>query len=472
MATEASVILLEFNELCPSLMEQFMAAGELPAFKRLFNESLVYVTEAAEKSPNLDPWIQWVTVHTGLNYSDHGIQQLDEGHRLKKDRLWDIVSAAGKPVWVCGSMSVDYKKPISGCVIPDPWATHVAPHPQELATFFNFVQRNVLEYTNEKMPLTMSDYAAFLYFLLTHGLTVSTGIAVIEQLISERRNGDRWKRATLLDKMQTDVFAHVYKKLKPAFSTFFLNSTAHFQHFYWRNMEPDKFQVQPSAADNAKYGGAILYGYREMDKIVGRFIDLAGSNATLILSTAISQQACTVYEEDGGRLLYRPREFEQVLRLAGVKEPYTVAPVMAHQFHVFFQTEEQAKEAEPQMCSLRLDGKQVLEVTRKGNQIYSGSQIYFDVPKDAKLETSGAPQAVLFDEVFYRIEGMKSGMHHADGIFWVRNPKREHKVNAEKVALDSVAPTILDILKLAQPSQMGGTSLLKPQVADKQAIPV
>src|SRR2546423_14753697 len=38
-----SVILLEFNELSPSLMHRFMAAGELPNFQRLYRESLVYV---------------------------------------------------------------------------------------------------------------------------------------------------------------------------------------------------------------------------------------------------------------------------------------------------------------------------------------------------------------------------------------------------------------------------------------------
>src|ERR1041385_882411 len=58
------VIVLEFNELCPSLMEQFMKQGLLPGFSRLHSESYAYVTDAEEVAPNLEPWIQWVTVHT------------------------------------------------------------------------------------------------------------------------------------------------------------------------------------------------------------------------------------------------------------------------------------------------------------------------------------------------------------------------------------------------------------------------
>ena len=66
MATTLPVLLLEFNELSPRLMDQLMAAGQLPNFKILHDESEVYVTGAVEKHPYLEPWIQWITVHCGL----------------------------------------------------------------------------------------------------------------------------------------------------------------------------------------------------------------------------------------------------------------------------------------------------------------------------------------------------------------------------------------------------------------------
>ena len=66
MATTLPVLLLEFNELSPRLMDQLMAAGQLPNFKILHDESEVHVTGAVEKHPYLEPWIQWITVHCGL----------------------------------------------------------------------------------------------------------------------------------------------------------------------------------------------------------------------------------------------------------------------------------------------------------------------------------------------------------------------------------------------------------------------
>jgi len=76
------MIVLEFNELSPALMETFIDQGYLPNFKRLRDESSVFTTDAEEVAPNLDPWIQWVTVHSGLSYDEHGIFHLGDGDKL------------------------------------------------------------------------------------------------------------------------------------------------------------------------------------------------------------------------------------------------------------------------------------------------------------------------------------------------------------------------------------------------------
>ena len=100
-----SVILIEFNELTPSLMDKFMAAGHLPHFKLFHDEAHVYRTDAEEEGENLNPWIQWITVHTGLSASEHGITRLSDGHTLQTKAVWDLLGDAGFRVWICGSMN-------------------------------------------------------------------------------------------------------------------------------------------------------------------------------------------------------------------------------------------------------------------------------------------------------------------------------------------------------------------------------
>src|SRR5216683_2600949 len=191
------VILLELNELSPALMDRFMRQGKLPHFQRLRDESRVYVSDAEEEQPNLEPWIQWVTVHSGLSFAEHGIYHLGDGHKLARKCLWDLVSDSGRPVWVCGSMNLRFDPSINGYVLPDPWTTNVVPHPVELAPYFQFVQRNVQEYTADRVPFSMSDYLKFLAFMMKHGLSLSTVAAIVKQLASERRGKARWKRAAI-----------------------------------------------------------------------------------------------------------------------------------------------------------------------------------------------------------------------------------------------------------------------------------
>jgi hypothetical protein len=143
METPLPVILVEFNELSPALMDRFIGAEHLPNFKRMRDQSEVCISVAEEKPPHLDPWIQWVDVHTGVPYSQHGISDLSQGHNLRYESVWSVVSDAGWPVWVCGSMNVQYKEGIRGYILPDPWATDLPPYPRELKPYFHFIQQNV-----------------------------------------------------------------------------------------------------------------------------------------------------------------------------------------------------------------------------------------------------------------------------------------------------------------------------------------
>jgi len=454
MKTAQRVMLLEFNELSPQLMDRFMGEGHLPNFRRLRSESQIYVTEAAERGWELNPWVQWVTVHSGLDYQDHGITELDEGAKLQAERVWDVVSQAGLPVWVCGSMNVAYRQPVNGLVMPDPWTTKVPPS-DTLQPFFRFVRQHVTEHTKDSLPLGRADYLRFGAFMLRHGLSFATVAAIVRQLVSERTTPDQyWKRAVLLDKLQFDVFRWYYRKTKPAFSTFFSNSTAHYQHYYWREMEPHLFTVQSTPEQVAAHEKAILFGYREMDTMMAKALALAGRDTAVIFATAISQQPCLVYEEQGGKVIYRPRDFEALMNFAGVTESYSIAPVMAEVFNIHVPREEDAARVEAKLAALHSGGRPAMQLLRTGTIINAKCRLHEKLPLDTALGRKDSAQTVPLFDVFYQIEDLKSGMHHPDGMLWIRLPDKGHQLHTTKVPLASLAPTMLRLLSLPRPSHM------------------
>jgi hypothetical protein len=442
-ATHSRMIVLELNELTPSLIQRFMGDGTLPNFSRLYSESEIYTTTAAEHPPNLDPWIQWVTMHSGLNFSDHGLQRLNEGHTLNVPRVWDLLTASGRRAWICGSMNVGDRALEGGCLLPDPWTTKVRPQPAALEPYFAFVQRQVMEHTNAQAALGVNDLRRFLGFLASHGLSRHSVTAIAKQLLEERRGPARWKRVALLDKLQFDVFAWYYRKIQPHFSTFFLNSTAHYQHLYWREMDPGAFQVQPTEEQRRTYRDAIKYGYQQMDRLIARVFDMADPDTTIVMATALSQQPCLMFEEQGGKFFYRPTDVGRLTSFAGISDSYTVSPVMAHQFHLYFETLEAAEQAAQKLTRVSHRSRQAVAVERNGCGLFVGCRVYERLTRDATLTLDGGAGEVPFFDMFYQVDGVKSGMHHPDGMLWIRTPHHAHVVHSTHVPLATVAPTIL-----------------------------
>jgi hypothetical protein len=462
MQTRLPVILLELNELSPILMERFISGGKLPNFKRLRDRSVVFLSEAEERAPDLEPWIQWVNVHTGVPYSEHGVSRLSEGHKLQHKCIWEVVSDSGAPVWVCGSMNVRYEPTIRGWILPDPWSTDVAPHPDSLQPYFRFIQQNVLEHTRDRVSLSKSDYAQFLRFMVGNGLSLRTLNSILKQLASEKRTGaGRWRRAFLMDKLQFDLFSAVYERLKPSFSTFFLNSTAHMQHMYWRDMEPDKFKVARAPDKQKEYATAILQGYQEMDVLIGRLLTQVGDDALIIMATALSQQPCLDYEEAGGKRGHRIHDFSALLAFAGVTARFRVAPVMAEQFWIHFENRADAEDAQTKLSALHVVQQRAIETGLEGNSVFAACAIRKFVAPEALLQVAGADRSIPFFQMFYAAEGLKSGMHHPDGMLWIRDPRQSHAMHPEKVGLVSIAPTILDLLGVEKPAYMKGESLTR-----------
>ena len=461
------VVFLEFNELSPSLMDRFVKEGHLPNFRRLREQSHIYTTQADEPNfPHLEPWIQWVTIHCGLRFQEHQVFHLGDGPALKAKCIWDVLSSANHKVAVCGSMNVRYDAPVNGYVLPDPWTTGVKPYPESLSPYARFVQANVQEYSNDRVPLKKSDYLSFLQFMASHGLSTSTVISIVKQLASERGANTRWRRAFILDRLQFDVFRSLYLRDRPEFATFFLNSTAHMQHIYWRNMQPELFKVKPTEQEQKDFAAAILTGYQEMDDLVGKTLDMVDDDTYVFFMTALSQQPCLIYEESGGKILYRPRSFDDFLKFAGVQGPYEVEPVMAEQFHVHFKSEAAAEAAALTLASLKVDGERAAFSIRDGSSVFCGSSLFQELPKEAAL-VNAAGKSARFFELFYRIEGMKSGMHHPDGMLWVRTPAKEHRVHGEKVELVSLMPTVLNLFGAEAPANVKGKPLaaIAPQSA-------
>jgi hypothetical protein len=439
----AKIIVLEFNELVPKLLDQFIAEGRLPNFKRLRDESIVATTDAEEKAPNLEPWIQWVTVHSGVPFSQHKCFDLNDGARYSGPRIWDLAARAGRKVWICGSMNAGVQFPEdAGYFLPDPWATDIRAVPESyFEPYLRVVRAYVQEHSSGKPEVTPADMLRFARFMVANGLSPKTVWGTARQLFGELREKVQWRRATILDRLQWDLFRAIYRRIQPDVATFFLNSTAHFQHFHWREMEPEQFSVAPSPDALRTYRGTIAFGYEQMDAIVGEALNLAGPDTSVVLCTGLSQQPM---EDDGGRQIFRHRDHASLLAWIGVAGNPAYAPIMSQQFILTFETEEDAAQAARHLDAVRMDdGRPVMLARLDGTKVLTGCMITNPPPEDAMVMSGASNEPQRFWDLFYPLEALRSGMHHPDGVLWIRTPSRQHVEIDRKVSLLELAPTFL-----------------------------
>src|ERR1700674_3302937 len=338
------VMLLEFNELSPSLLERWMAEGKLPNFKRFYDRSQVFTAVADETDPDyLEPWIQWYSLHTGLSYRQHGVFHLTDGPKANHKDIWQRLADNGFKVGNCGSMNARALRAVDSFYLPDPWCTSETPHPAELSAFHKVVTNRVQENSTAGTgALSLGDQGRFLGFLMSHGLRLSTLWAVARQLWSDTvlRQETTWKRVVLLDKMQMDLFRYYWRLYQPDFATFFLNSTAHYQHGYWHCLFPESFASPADPGQLRRFGGAILFGYQQMDRLLEAFFEFERQGVMLILSTALSQHGNTRTDT----LYYRPRDARRLLTALDI-HPEMLQPVMSEQYSARFADQSAADQA-------------------------------------------------------------------------------------------------------------------------------
>jgi hypothetical protein len=357
--------------------------------------------------------------------------------------------------------------------LPDPWCNTEEPYPQELSVFSRFIASNVRDNSRrENAGMSKFDALRFLLFMARHGLRGSTVAAVVRQIWSDTvlRQKTWWRRAVLLDKFQFDVFKWYWDRNQPDFSSFFLNSTAHYQHAYWHCLFPEEFPASGNNASLESYKDAILFGYQEMDKLLASCFELESQGATLVLSTALSQHA----NVRADRIYYRPLDAAAMLARLGIT-PAQLLPVMADSFAAQYATQAETDAARGKLASLRCNGRPVITFGPAPDLTlyFSASAIRDRVEQDVLLE--GYPGAARFGEIFYPLPHTKSGAHHPDSVLWFKDGV--HQVHADKVSILDILPTILEYLgiprKAADPQNvLEGSSLLPGMESTTKAVAV
>ena len=462
------LILVEMNEITWRLVDPLLAKGELPHFARLIARGVRAAPVAEEEGADLDPWVSWTTVYTGRKVSEHGVKFLEQPpETVQGPRLWDIVADAGKPVGIFGSiMSWPPRQDVTGFWVPGTFS----PGHQTFPASLEPIQELNLTYTREHMPVggdvrRRMGKVELVLKLKALGLRVAT-LTRIAGFFARRATGaaQEWEKVSMQPLINFDFFERLWRKHRPVFATFHTNHVAHYQHRYWRATDPTPFLEKPDAEEVRKYGGAIRFGYRVADELLGRIMAMADAETTIVVASALAQQPYVTEEFRGGRSVVRMRDIHRVLDLIGATGRCRAYSVMAPQWNLEFDDPQVQRAA-----ALALEQAYVgtpehalFACASAGNTLCINIRQKLPRPIDGAAEcvfpTTG--KRIRMDELCAEKDPTpKQGHHDRTGLLIMAGPDIAAGVDLGSCSTLDLAPTMLKALQMDVPAHMGGRVL-------------
>ena len=398
--------LLELNEINFDVAAQYLERypTKLTHIQRIINSGLI--TTLAEKNyDELEPWVQWASVHTGLTYNQHGIFRLGDVVGADSPQIFELIELAGFSVGSISAMNTENRLKNAAYFIPDPWTKTLSDDSFWSKALTEAVSQAVND--NSQAKITFKTAVQIILALLRFARPKHY-LRYVKYIFQSRWKP--WLKPLVLDLLLYDIHYSFFKNRNPNFSTLFLNAGAHIQHHYFFNAEPirQSISIKNPTWYIKESADPLLDSLELYDLICGELLDRKDSE--LIIATGLSQKPY-----DRVKFYYRLKAHEKFLEQLGLS--YTaVHPRMTRDFLVEFQSELDAAEAEAILKKILIesDGSPLFGVIEnRGSSLFVTLTYSNEIDKTTSFVINEQVIPLKPHVVFVAI---KNGMHQAEGF--------------------------------------------------------
>jgi hypothetical protein len=400
------LILLELNEVNFDVVENYVSSdGErFRSLKKLLEGPRIR-TSCEKRYEELEPWIQWASVHTGKTYAEHSIFRLGDIVRSDVPQIFEQLEQAGYKVGAISAMNAKNRLSQPAYFIPDPWTQTPADSSWWSRSLGQAVSQIVND--NAQARVTVKSALQLLLGLLRFARIGHYG-KYLYLLLAIRRKP--WLKALVLDLLLHDVHWKMFNSKKPNFSTLFLNAGAHIQHHYFFNAKPLR-KSSPNknpawyVSENVDPLADVLGLY---NMIVGEYF--ARNDTEVLLATGLAQKPY-----DRLKFYYRLKGHGEFLRGLGITFS-EVFPRMTRDFLVEFENKKQAQTAQDILAGIRVVEDNVTlfgEIDNRGNSLFVSLTYPHEITAQTQYQLGNRKAALLPEVSFVAI---KNGMHQEEGF--------------------------------------------------------
>lgn len=468
------VLLVEINEITWNLIDPLIEQGKLPTFALLKREGAWAAPMSVDLPPQLDPWITWTTVYTGRPQTDHNVFFLQQPpETIHARRIWEICHEAGLRVGVFGSLCSWPPPRVNGFCVPDTFAPDAATHPEDLSAI------QVLNLTYTRSIRLPSDQDG-LWFkarlgakLMKLGLSPQTIARIVRQLARERVKPEmRWRRVALQPFVNFDFFRRLYRAHQPEFASFHTNHVAHYQHTYWKAMQPEIFPQATTPEETLNYGGAIEHGYATADELLRRMMSLLDRDTVMVVASSMGQKPFISPLKKGKRI-GQLRSLDRLVDILDAKDRVRALSTMSDQFNLYPDTRETGETLVSRLRAAYIDlpERPMFSVDTVEDSITVTLRHYDEATEESRCTFPHRKEngSFRFEDLVHGTGMVKSGCHDPQGMMLFYGPGIRRGARALDCTNLDIAPTLLTMLGLPVPSLMQGR-VLEEVFSEKAAL--
>lgn len=393
--------LIELNEFSTDLFSAAASKMELPNISWLL--SLPHsktTTEDLIEHRGLDPWVQWVSVHTGVSSAQHEVIHLgDAPSSLKFPQVWEVLSKKGISSGIWGAMNAT-RGEAESCefFLPDPWTFQEWAYPEklnELLALPRYYSKNYLDVSAKK--LFLNGFRLLKYVVTNPGSLRILKFApmLLRGLMKTGLNNVFLFSA--FDLVSTVYFIKEKKKADCQLNVIFLNSIAHVQHHDWTL----------DFENNEK----IRFALTVIDRVLGLLRESVASDEALVILNGLTQKNI---QNEAPRICYRQINPEKFLSAAGL-DYVSVEQLMTNDAHVFFSSVDNRDFAANVLSGVKLNGKPFFHVEPSPTD---DNKLFFQIDYwdkiDGEVRLSINQNEVNFSDFFEAIVA-RTGAHIPEG---------------------------------------------------------
>jgi hypothetical protein len=417
MNQSKKVFLLELNEFNLELLQTCTKLFHLKNLEKVlgYSKTKIY-TEDRYESDFLEPWVQWVSIHTGLSSKEHKIKHLGDVPHLDSPQIWQVLGEKGVTSAVWGAMNAS--KAVETCQIflPDPWTFSETAYPNainDLLEPLRYLSKNYLD----RQPKVMIQKAKNLFRFFKEKNLLKDFLKTIFSMgyYSLKFKMEHFPFICLLEKLSVELFLTYKKETQPGFSLLFINSLAHLQHHHWKDFD---YQSNPK----------LRFGLQNLDHMIGKILEALEDNEILLVTNGLSQKNTN---DESPWILYRQFNHAEFLEKIGIHAE-KIEPHMTHDAHLFFNSVEEKEEAKKILEKILVKDKPLFFVEEYKEDL---KKLFYKIVFTDDLEDQATfickGQVLPFFEYFKKVV-KRTGRHIQEGVLFSSEPlSKEFMMNHE-----------------------------------------